>query len=85
MTKSDARVISAREPSALLPSWRLHLEAASISARTIQAYTDDGALPVAYLARQGMPSTARSLRRKQAHGTVQPVLLARRQSSGDMP
>lgn len=58
MTKSDARIISAEELSAPLPSWRLHLEAASISARSIQAYTDDGAFLVAYLARQGMPARA---------------------------
>jgi integrase len=42
----------------LLTSWRLHLEAANLSARTIRAYTDDGALFARFLAGRGMPTTA---------------------------
>ena len=33
------------ELTALLPPWRLHLEAPNLSPRTIRAYPDDGALP----------------------------------------
>jgi site-specific recombinase XerD len=70
MAKSDARIISAGELSALLPSWRLHLEAASLSPRTIRAYTDDGALFVAFLVRQGMPSAVRSICREHVEAFI---------------
>jgi hypothetical protein len=51
------RAASVGELSALLPSWRLHLEAANLP-RTVRACTDDGTLLVAFLARQGMPTAA---------------------------
>ena len=44
------------ELTALLSSWRLHLEASNLSPRTIRAYTDDGALLAAFLAARGMPT-----------------------------
>jgi hypothetical protein len=50
------------ELTVLLTSWRLHLEAANLSARTIQAYTDDGALFARSLADKGMPTAADSIR-----------------------
>ncbi|MBV9384562.1 MAG: phage integrase N-terminal SAM-like domain-containing protein, partial [Streptosporangiaceae bacterium] len=52
------------ELSVLLASWRLHLEAANLSPRTIRAYTDDGALFAAFLARHGMPTAVASIRRE---------------------
>ena len=47
VAKAKARPTGVGELSALLPSWRLHLEAANL-ARTIRAYTDDVALLVAF-------------------------------------
>ena len=70
MSKSDHRIISAGELSALLLSWRLHLEAANLSPRTIRACTDDGALFVVFLARQGMPTTARGIRREHVEAFI---------------
>lgn len=46
----------------MLPSWRLHLEAANLPPRTIRAYTDDGALFAAFLADKGMPTVAGNIR-----------------------
>lgn len=51
-------------------SWRLHLEAANLSPRTIRAYTDDTALFVAYLAGKGMPTTAASIRREHVEAFI---------------
>lgn len=57
--------------SVLLPSWRLHLEAASLSPRArSRAYPDDRALFVAFLARQGMPAAARSIRREHVEAFI---------------
>jgi site-specific recombinase XerD len=52
------------ELTVLLASWRLHLEAADLSPRTIRAYTDDGALLAAFLTRKGMPTAVASIRRE---------------------
>ncbi len=41
---------------------------ANLSPRTIRAYTDDAALFVAFLARQGMPTAARSIHREHVEG-----------------
>jgi site-specific recombinase XerC len=49
------------ELTALLGSWRLHLEAANLSARTIRAYTDDGALFGRFLVDHGMPTAVASI------------------------
>jgi site-specific recombinase XerC len=70
MGKAKACPTGVGELSALLPSWRLHLEAAKLSPRTIRAYTDDGALLVAFLARQGMPIAARSIRREHVEAFI---------------
>src|SRR5713226_5685512 len=70
MTKLDARTISVGEITVLLPSWRLHLEAANLSSRTIRSYTDDGALLVAFLAGKGMPTIARSIRREHVEAFI---------------
>ena len=70
MAKAKARPTGVGELSALLPSWRLHLEAANLSARTIRAYTDDGALFVSFLVRQGMPSAVRSIRREHVEAFI---------------
>ena len=61
MTEADSRT-GVGELTVLLPSWRLHLEASNLSPRTIRAYTDDGALFAAFLARRGMPPAATSIR-----------------------
>ena len=47
---------SVGELTVLLASWRLHLEAANLSPRTIRAYTDDGAMFARFLADKGMPT-----------------------------
>ena len=70
MAKARARPTGVGELSALLPSWRLHLEAANLSPRTIRAYTDDGAIFVAFLVRQGMPSAVRSIRREHVEAFI---------------
>ena len=49
------RAASVAELSVLPPSWRLHLEAANLSPRTIRAYTDDAAPFVAF---PGLPGHA---------------------------
>ena len=64
------RAASVGELSVLLPSWRLHLEAANLSPRTIRAYTDDAALFVAFLARQGMPTAAGSIHREHVEAFI---------------
>ena len=51
------------------------------------AYTDDGALLVAFLARQGLPTTARSIHREQAKAFIAaslsaPRLVCRRRVTG---
>jgi len=61
---------NAGELTVLLPSWRLHLEASNLSPRTIRAYTDDGALLAAFLARQGMPTAAASIRREHVEAFI---------------
>ena len=58
------------ELTVLLPSWRLHLEASNLSPRTIRAYTDDGAMFVAFLARQGMPTAVASIRREHVEAFI---------------
>lgn len=52
------------ELTVLLTSWRLHLEAANLSARTVRAYTDDGAPFARFPAGKGMPTAADSIRRE---------------------
>jgi len=58
------------ELTALLPSWRLHLEASNLSPRTIRAYTDDGALLAAFLAAKGMPTAVLSIRREHVEAFI---------------
>jgi hypothetical protein len=50
MPKTKLPALGVGEPTALLPSWRLHLEASNLSLRTIRACTDDGALLAPFLA-----------------------------------
>src|SRR6266568_3586069 len=69
MRKLDART-TVGEITVLLPSWRLHLEAANLSRRTIRAYTDDGALLAAFLAAKGMPTAVRSIRREHVEAFI---------------
>lgn len=64
MAEPAARATSAGQITALLDSWRLHLEAANLSPRTIRAYTDDGALFARFLAARGMPTAVASIRRE---------------------
>jgi site-specific recombinase XerC len=70
MTKLDAGTTDLGEITVLLPSWRLHLEAANLSPRTIRAYTDDGALFSAFLARQGMPTAVGNIRREHVEAFI---------------
>jgi len=70
MTKANARATSLGELSRLLPSWRLHLEAANLSPRTIRAYTDDGALFAAFLVAKGMPTAVSRIRREHVETFV---------------
>jgi site-specific recombinase XerC len=69
MAETDSRT-GVGELTALLPSWRLHLEASNLSPRTIRAYTDDGALLAAFLARQGMPTAVASIRREHVEAFI---------------
>jgi site-specific recombinase XerC len=70
MTNVDAPTTGLGELSGLLASWRLHLEAANLSPRTIRAYTDDGALFAAFLAGKGMPTVAASIRREHVEAFI---------------
>jgi site-specific recombinase XerC len=70
MTKLDARSTGLGEITVLLPSWRLHLEAANLSPRTIRAYADDGALFARFLADKGMPTTVASIRREHIEAFI---------------
>jgi site-specific recombinase XerC len=54
----------------LLRSWRLHLEAANLSPRTIRAYTDDGALLATFLADNGMPTAVGNIRREHVEAFI---------------
>jgi site-specific recombinase XerD len=54
----------------LLTSWRLHLEAANLSARTIRAYTDDGAMFDRFLGEKGMPTSAGAIRREHVEAFI---------------
>ena len=46
------------------------MEASNLSPCTIRAYTDDGALLAAFLARQGMPTTVASIRREHVEAFI---------------
>jgi site-specific recombinase XerC len=46
------------------------LEASKLSSRTIRAYTHDGALLAAFLARQGMPPAVASIRREHVEAFI---------------
>jgi site-specific recombinase XerC len=70
MTKLETRTTGLGEITVLLASWRLHLEAANLSPRTIRAYTDDGALFSAFLAGKGMPTTVASIRREHVEAFI---------------
>jgi site-specific recombinase XerD len=70
MAKLDARTTGVGEITVLLPSWRLHLEAANLSPRTIRAYTDDGALFAKFLVGKGMPTTVASIRREHVEAFI---------------
>src|SRR5260221_1140943 len=70
MTKVDAPTTSVGDLSGLLGSWRLHLEAANLSRRTIRACTDDGALFAAFLADKGMPTVAGNIRREHIEAFI---------------
>src|SRR5215471_12528023 len=69
MAEVDSRT-GLGELTVLLPSWRLHLEASNLSPRTIRAYTDDGTLLAAFLARQGMPTAVAGIRREHVEAFI---------------
>ena len=54
----------------LLASWRLHLEAANLSPRTVRGYTDDGALFAAFLADKGMPTAVAAIKREHVEAFI---------------
>ena len=73
MAKPDARTTGVGEITALLPSWRLHLEASHPPPpppRTTRAYTDDGATWAAFLAANGMPTAVRNIRREHVEAFI---------------
>jgi len=67
---ATARATDVGELTVLLTSWRLHLEAANLSARTVRAYTDDAALFGRFLADKGMPTSAASIRREHVEAFI---------------
>lgn len=69
MTKTHAPA-GLGELSRLLASWRLHLEAANLSPRTIRPYTDDGALLAKFLTAKGMPTVASNIRREHVEASI---------------
>src|SRR5258708_35786497 len=58
------------ELTVLLTSWRIHLEAANLSAKTIRRYTEDAALLARFLADRGMPTSAGGIRREHVEAFV---------------
>jgi integrase len=54
----------------LLASWRLHLEAANLSPRTVRGYTDDGAMFAAFLAGKGMPTAVAAIKREHVEAFI---------------
>jgi hypothetical protein len=56
--------------SVLLESWRLHLEAANLSPRTVRGYTDDSALFGAFLVRNGMPTAVAGIKREHVEAFI---------------
>jgi len=54
----------------LLASWRLHLEAANLSPRTVRGYTDDAALFAAFLADKGMPTAVAAIKREHVEAFI---------------
>lgn len=59
-----------RQLSALLGSWRLHLEAVNLSPRTVRGYTDDCALFIAFLADKGMPTAVADIKREHVEAFI---------------
>lgn len=70
MAKPKLSAPSVGELTALLDSWRLHLEAANLSPRTIRAYTDDAALFAAFLSQRGMPTAVHSIHREHVEAFI---------------
>jgi site-specific recombinase XerC len=70
MAKLSARTPAVGEITVLLASWRLHLEAANLSPRTIRAYTDDAVLLANFLAEHGMPTAVRSITREHVEAFI---------------
>lgn len=60
--------------SALLPSWRIHLEAANRSQRTIQNYIDAGQQLAAFLADRGMPTQVDGIHREHVEAFIADLL-----------
>jgi integrase len=56
--------------SVLLESWRLHLEAANLSPRTVRGYTDDSTLFAAFPIDKGMPTAVASIKREQVEAFI---------------
>jgi integrase len=78
---TTARRSDVAELTVLLTSWRLHLEAANLSARTIRAYTDDTALFARFLADRGMPTTAAGIHREHVEAFIAAELVRTAPSS----
>jgi site-specific recombinase XerD len=70
MAKPVARTTAVGEITVLLTSWRLHLEAANLSPRTIRAYTDDAMLLANFLAEHGMPTAVRGITREHVEAFI---------------
>ena len=61
---------SVGELTVLPESWRIHLQASSLSPRTTQACTDDGARFAAFAADRGMPTAVRSTHREHVEAFI---------------
>src|SRR5689334_18593726 len=70
MAKTKLPAPGVGELTALLGSWRLHLQASNLAPRSIRAYTDDAAMFVSFLAAKGMPTAVRDIHREHVEAFI---------------
>ena len=68
--RSQVTAASVSDLSALVPSWRLSLEAENKSPRTIDSYTDATSQFAAFLQERGMPTDVRAIAREHVEAFV---------------
>lgn len=66
----DQRVATIGDLGVLTRSWRLHLEAANLSPRTVQSYTDAAVRLRDFLADQGMPTAVTAISREHVEAFI---------------